>query len=452
MVLRCNHREGITQGHEHVFTNFPIISAGVAPRRGSTGDDFEVTQAGAGTVNVNPGWAFLGAKTGDTKYYFVENTATETLTVPTGFSSVVLYLDPTVTPNSDGSNVVFLTVISGTSTSVPTDADVEATIGTDKPWVRLADVSWDGTTMYISDRRVWIGGAHHYDFAEIAPIVKKNLWMNSNFSDGRWGWTSSDWTKSIISPTDGSVTLTSPVSFGYEKIFVHPDEPGQYGGNTLVASVRAFRIGGSDDLTIQFKWWDGTTWQYGTKKYIWLPGDTTTGWFMHHYHFSLPTTSFQYGVLEFSSATGGGGQFHLSQMKLEKGIIPTQWSPRPKTVRRHHQWIYPWATDGSTLTYPITVDLRNYGATKRTCGAFLYLRFRDDDSWGWMDLGGMNWDGSVQSFLALENKNDTGADPARTITGYVPLKNDYTIDIRADNTLKSGFKFGVKTLSFVEYV
>ena len=435
MALRCNHREGITQGHEHIFTNVgALASKGIAPRRDSTGDDFKVTQAGAGTVNVNPGWAFLKAKTGDTKYYFVENTATETLTVPTGFSSVVLYLDPTITPNSDGSNVVFLTVVSGSSTSTPTNSDIEASIGTDKPWLRLADVSWDGTTMKIADRRVWASG--HWSDA-VGDLnywrVGRNLAMNSDFRQGRFAWQSSDWSLVNLDSWSGhlpeakiDVPLGTTWTMTYDKLFKHPDEPHLFAGAQLVATCRWSKVSGDQEAILKvFKVDTSSVRTLVTSTHLSLGGDTRAHTDFPVVHFQMPSDS-NFDHMEIEIEISGGttaGTFYFSQFGIYRGVIPVAWSPRPWVFEPRFYTVWNWVStsgwgnSGQVNVWNIFGDKKIFGASVRLhaqgAGASTIAEIRGYDKNGNVismarvdAIDGHGWKNAEPGFVTLNQNGE----------------------------------------------
>ena len=173
---------------------------------------------------------------------------------------------------------------------------------------------------------------------------------------------------------------------------------------------------------------------------------------MHHYHLTLPTGSFQYGVLEFSSSTGGGGQFNLSQMKLEKGIIPTQWIPRPKIFRRNYVVIYPWTTSVSGWSSPVTLDMKNYGGTKRTVEAAAELGFVKNDGWAWFGVQGIDEEGNWVQITSLESNNDTGKDPVKRDNMIVPLSSNQELRLFFDPTyLTASSYIDFRIIGFWDY-
>lgn len=127
-------------------------------------DMLTVEPAGGGlNVDVGQGRAYVKKGTGNA--HPIRITATETVPISANASgnpritSIVLYLDKTATPAEDspGDDVAFLTTVDGTpaaSPAAPLEADIEAEIGANNPYIVLDNVTVSSGATGISNANI----------------------------------------------------------------------------------------------------------------------------------------------------------------------------------------------------------------------------------------------------------------------------------------------------------
>ena len=450
----CNHRVGVTQGGEKTATTEDaFITEGVAPYRLGIGDDLEVQSIGGAALRVKRGKAYLfnADGIGQAGLYLVENTEDYTLSVPAGYGSVVLVLDLDIPSDDVGSNIVSINYVPGVSDRPPSDADIASALGGNKRWLRLADYHFDTSTntMSVVDRRVYIAGAHLREAKLHSAFAKKNLLMNSDFMQKRWGWWCNDWSKVAISE-NGEINFwvdTDMRALNYTKVYRHPDDRYLWGGKYYVLSFRIHRTYGTTGLKVYFKWFDGSVWHTMPAKWIYLPGSTDTTWRHFAYHFRLPDDpNYQWGEFVFETTTGGNGSFWLGDVKLEGGVLPTPWIPRPLAPRQKHVIYWPWdtATDGWPNLHE--VNALSYGATKRTVLIEIEAHLRDDAAWSAL-AAQEKTEGAWQQAMNCENETKgRGA-----MHGNVQLSSDYKFRMFITRP-SAQTKVSLELVRFWEYV
>lgn len=154
-------RSGATAHPESIFLAFLSALVSVSGVLSKLSGAIEVTAQSPEdmAVDIAAGVAYL-TKNGTARPIIIS--ASESLAITPESSgndridAIVLYIDLAVTPNSDASNVAKIVAVAGTPAASPTaplDADIESSIGSSNPYLRLAnvDVANGATEIYATD-------------------------------------------------------------------------------------------------------------------------------------------------------------------------------------------------------------------------------------------------------------------------------------------------------------
>lgn len=169
-----NHPEGtVNQLETDLFPRSYLARSG----------DFAVSQQSTPTMTINIGTGDAYLRGATTSVYRVRSTEVETLLINSNtsgnarYTSIVLYVDLTLTPNSTGqaSDLVFLKAIDGepsANPSLPSDADIQADddVGLN-PFLILANILVEDGASAINDTSI-----NNLDL--VAPATKAGLSKN----------------------------------------------------------------------------------------------------------------------------------------------------------------------------------------------------------------------------------------------------------------------------------
>jgi len=167
------------------------------------------------SVKVNEGYAFL-RKSGDDMVYPVrlyDGDASVTISANASgndrIDAIVLYIDLGASANAEVTNVAKFIAIEGTpagSPSAPSDGDIEAEIGANNPYLRIADVDVANGAVSILDADITDQRSEVLFISNGTPTADDDV-VNKAYVDAQGQWI--DWSPTFTNIVIGNATVVA---------------------------------------------------------------------------------------------------------------------------------------------------------------------------------------------------------------------------------------------------